>query len=185
MAGDDPTQAIFVSYWQHKVEEDEPLVPAARGHYDVTTQRAFPRPISPITEERSVISVKNWVKIGNIPTGLFTQSSANVMERAKRIFNNNGNKGLSFLIALGLVSQQPGMLAKFLYGNAGLSPVKLGEVLGETDAFHKELAKEYINSIDFERHNLLSSLRKLLRSIKLPRDGIMADQILDAFSESF
>jgi len=186
LAVDQPTQAVFVKYWQERVEEDEesPMVIQERPQHEISAHSAFNRSISGMTDDRSMISVKSWIKLGNIPMGVLLVSSKELLERGKRVFNNNSAKGLSFFVLCGIVPQDPLEIAKFLH-DTELSPVKIGELLGEPQEFNKQIAKQYLEAISFEGENLLQALTKLLSLIKLPRDGIMTDQILEVFAETY
>ena len=83
-----------------------------------------------------------------------------------------------------IVSQSPLEMAMYLFSTPRLSPIKIGEVIGDSQDFMKEVAIEFISFLQFEPTNILSSLKKLLKLIKLPK-GLMADQALEAFSEKF
>lgn len=167
LAREPSTQKIFLKYWgaQDKIIKKEGF-------------RA--RPITPYSQESSVTG-DSWMRFGKINIAM----DLKVLEEVFRnVFNNNYKKGLAMLVAGGIIEQQAYSLAVFLFTCPKLNPVRIGEVLGDPQEFFREVCKEYMNFIQIEPHNLLGSLTKLLRTIKLPK-GLMADQILSCFSSRF
>lgn len=138
------------------------------------------RPITPYSQESSVVS-DHWMKFGKIN---FFMDLKMLEEVFRNVFNNDYRKGLSMLFAGNIVEQQPYSIAAFIFTCPKLSPVKVGEALCDQSDLLKEACKEYMNFIQIEPHNLLGSLTKLLRTLKLPK-GLLADQILASFSARF
>ncbi|OMJ78998.1 hypothetical protein SteCoe_21080 [Stentor coeruleus] len=170
LAHDSVTQKKFFKYWgtfEDSIKSDLRL-------------SRVTRPLTPYSEEYSVLT-ENWMRIGAIHT---TYNLIKLEEIIKNVFNNNHLKGLSMLITGEIVSQRPLEIAMYFFSTPGLSPVKIGMILGDTHEICKDIAKEFISFLQIEPHNLLVSLSKMLKLIKLPK-GMMADQVLDLFSERF
>lgn len=168
LAHDPKTQKKFLKYWgsQEVVRNEGSL--------------KSPRPLTPYSEESSILS-DHWVRIGNISQ---TFNLLGLEDVVRKVFNNNYKKGLAMMQVGGFTSQVPVEVAMYLYSTPRLSPVKIGEILGDPQEYMKEIAKEFIGFLQIEPYNMLASLKKLLRLIKMPK-GLMADQVLDIFAERF
>jgi hypothetical protein len=170
LAHDMATQRRFLRYW---------------GDYDSSIKSDTPlprmtRPLTPYSDESSAMT-ETWMRIGAIHS---TYNLYPLEDTIRNIFNNNHLKGLSMLITGEIISQRPLEIAMYLYSTPKLSPVKIGEVLGDNLEICKDAAKEFMSFLQIEPTNLLSSLSKLLKLIKLPK-GLLSDQIIDVFSEKF
>lgn len=170
LAHDPSTKKKFLKYWNgqecpHKT------------YYNVRRPK---RTLTPYSEESSIVP-DLWMEIGSFHC---TYSLFGLEDVIRNIFNNNYRKGVAIMICGELVQQKPFEVAIFLYSSPRISPVKVGQALGDGQEFFKEVAKEFISFVEIEPHNLLASLAKLLRVVKLPK-GLPADQILGLFSERF
>jgi hypothetical protein len=167
LARDYSTKKKFIKYW---------------GVQDVQcdNEGRDKRPLTPYSQESSVTS-DLWMKFGKIS---YISSYKYLEETLKNIYNNDFKKGLSMLVIAGIIDQNPSSIARFLHENQKLNPAKIGETLGEPSDFFREVCKEYMNLIEIEHHNLLDSLSRVLRLVKLPK-GLLSDQIISIFAQRF
>ena len=166
LAQDSMTKKKFIKYWGVQEINNE--------------QNKVPRPLTPYSQESSV-SNELWMKFGKIG---FVCNFKYLEEVFKNVFNNCFKKGLAMLVVAGVLEQSPGSVAKFFFYSGRLNPVKIGEALGDNSEFFREVCREFMMFLQIEPHNLLNSLMKLLKLVKLPK-GLMADQVLSCFSQRF
>ena len=167
LANDASTQKKFLRFWGAL---------ESNGRNEGSLRSA--RPLTPFSEESSVL-VENWMRLGAISA---TYSLLGLEDIARKVFNNNCRKGLAVMQVGEIVQREAVEVAMYLYSTPRLSPVKIGEVLGDPQEYMREIAKEFIGFLQIEPYNILGSLKKLLKIVKMPK-GLMADQVLDIFTE--
>jgi ankyrin repeat protein len=169
LAYDSKTQKEFLKYWgsQEIVYRSDPAI---------KLQRSF----TPYSEDSSIFS-DHWMKLGYIN---LQYSLIDIEDVSRKIFNNNYRKGLAIMIAGKIIPQDPLEIAAYLFSTSRLSPVRIGEILGDSTEYIKQISAEYMNFIQIDPNNIILSLKRLLKLIKLPK-GLMSDQVLDSFSEKF
>lgn len=112
-------------------------------------------------------------------------SKSGLVSRGVSIFNAHPLKGLNFLMLIGAVRHDTKELANFLHSNRRLDPLNIGLVLGNPCPFLKEVLRDFMLMIDFQGLDIVEAIRGMLRYFVLPQDGVMAGQIISAFSERF
>ena len=123
-------------------------------------------------------------KSGEYRAGIITEKSEKIIEIILKIFDKNPFKGLALLIVLGVVSQDSKEISKFLY-DSKVNPVALGLLISEPFSFFCRILEDMMKVISFNRANLIVSLRKLFKVVKLPVDRNQANRIIRAFAKEF
>lgn len=184
LASDAATQQEFIKYWKHKAEDsDSPRVQCnTKVFYDINAKKAFPRPVQAEKLKKSVI--KKWERLGEFHSYLPKQSTEDLLEDFCVIFNNNPLVGLTLTVACGQVPPDPSKISKFLYDHP-LSPSSIGTLLSTTDSFYSEITSEYFKLFDFNKSNLIQSLRILLKKVQVPFDHSRAAILMKHFAQSF
>lgn len=59
----------------------------------------------------------------------------------------------------------------FLSSTATLDKTRIGEYLGDDNAFNKEVLYYYIDSFDFAKVAFVEALKRLLSGFRLPGEG--------------
>ena len=186
LAADATTQQEFIQYWKVKAEEYEsPRVSTTpKALFDITAKKAFPRPFSPAKKEKHKKLSRVWERPGEYSDGVIMSKSEGVKDIAVKIFNKNPFKGLAMLVVTGILPQASDRIAMFLF-NTPLNKLKLGILLSDTDSYYQKVAKEFMGLFSFNKANLMLSLRKLFRSVKLPMEKIHTNNLIKCFAREF
>lgn len=78
---------------------------------------------------------------------------------------------------MGLVGPTPADIADFLRTTARLSPVRVGEYIGDVN--HRAILDAYVDTFDFRGLSFPAAMRRLLCVVKMPGEA----QIVDRFME--
>jgi hypothetical protein len=121
------------------------------------------------------------------------------LAKAARVFNRKASHGFTYIMDSGLVQHDqftPQAVAQFLRNGlvVGLDKKAVGMYLGEAGKtspsniwdgvdFHKQCLEHYCALFDFEKQNVLDSLRMFLAAFRLPGEAQQIDRILQAFAD--
>uniref|UniRef100_A0A7S0A3L4 SEC7 domain-containing protein n=1 Tax=Pyrodinium bahamense TaxID=73915 RepID=A0A7S0A3L4_9DINO len=105
-----------------------------------------------------------------------------LMDLGVEIFNQRPGQGLAFLVATGAVRDFPVELSSFLLENR-VSPVQVGEFLGENFSLSQTLRLEYINSVRMTGTGVVSCLAKVFKGFHLPSDLHKIDRLVDGIAQ--
>lgn len=184
LAADASTQQEFIQYWKGKSDEYEsPRASIApKTLYDITAKKAFPRPVSPMAEKHKKAS-KRWEHVGEYRE-VSVGNTENLLKKALKIFNKNPFKGLAVVVLAKAVQQTPENIAIFLF-KSNLHQSKLGLLLSDNDVYYQQIASEFMSIFRFNKSNLMLSLRKLFRSVKLPIEKMQRNNLVKCFAREF
>lgn len=184
LANDAATQQEFIKYWKHKAEDTEsPKVQcAAKVFYDINAKKAFPRPAQIEKHKKSV--VKKWERLGEFRTYLNKEGFEELLDDFCVIFNNNPLVGITLVVLCGIVPQDPEKISKFLFDQS-LDPSSIGTLLSNTEDFYVEISKEYLKLFDFNKTNLIQSLRSLMKKVQVSFDHSRTAVLVKYFAQAF
>lgn len=144
---------------------------------------------SPAVEEPSELMPSiNWIFPGIsslIVSPLILDPSDDMKNECVKLFNIEPLRGLTFMLAMGVIGNKPYEVSKYFMTETKLSKKSIGLILGEIDNFYKECALEYMKQICLKGVNIVVALRKALSFIILPEDGGKISHILQAFGNVF
>ena len=179
LAKDEPMKKVFSEYWQRKsLAEVAPGSPVAQHNATLQPQQAFCERASPLKGPKQA---SEWRVLGALPQ--FALSSEILVERGRRIFNQNPHKGVTYFLVIGAVKQEPTHVAHFLRQLAELRRRELGEFLSSPAAFNQAVLHCFVQQLGLSSLDLLPALQKLLHAVELPRQG--ASQVLAVFAEEY
>lgn len=95
------------------------------------------------------------------------------------MFSRSAGHGLAFLVATGVVSDQPTELARFLR-TAKACPVQLGSFLGEDFSMAQTLRLAFVHSVDLVGTGVLRALQKAFTDLKAPAEFSKVDRLSSA-----
>jgi len=98
------------------------------------------------------------------------------------IFNRTPGQGLAFLVASGAVRDFPIELSTFLLENS-VSPVQVGEFLGEDFSLSQTLRLEFINSVRLTGTGVVACLAKVFSRVHIPSDMQKIDRLLESVAQ--
>jgi hypothetical protein len=81
------------------------------------------------------------------------------LSKGVNLFNNDANKGMSFLLKNGCVPNDPLSIAKFMLNETRLSKTKIGEYLGTGEDLQNKVMRSFINELDFTQMDFDQALR--------------------------
>jgi hypothetical protein len=99
-----------------------------------------------------------------------------------QIFNRSPGQGLAFLVSTGSVRDFPIELSTFLLEN-DVSPVQVGEFLGEDFSLAQTLRLEFINSVRLTGTGVVSCMAKVFDRVHIPSDMRKIDRLLEGVAQ--
>ena len=100
-------------------------------------------------------------------------------------FNKSPLKGIRFLQEQGLVAESPKAVATFCMNDERLDKTQVGELLGDASDYAKEIMYEYVDLLEFEGLNFVSSLRLFLENFRLPGEAQKIDRLVEKFASRY
>ncbi|KAL2242806.1 ARF guanine-nucleotide exchange factor GNL2 [Sesamum indicum] len=102
-------------------------------------------------------------------------------------FNRDEKKGLEYLKISQLISEPPNpqAYAYFFRYTPKLDKTIIGNYLGDPDAFHLQVLKEFTETFEFAGMVLDTALRTYLETFRLPGESQKIQRVLEAFSDKF
>eukprot|EP00658_Telonema_sp_P-2_P079612 TRINITY_DN7736_c0_g1_i1.p1 TRINITY_DN7736_c0_g1~~TRINITY_DN7736_c0_g1_i1.p1 ORF type:complete len:1266 (-),score=430.69 TRINITY_DN7736_c0_g1_i1:413-4183(-) len=100
-------------------------------------------------------------------------------------FADSPSGGVKYFIKEGFCEASPQSVAKFLHEFKGLSKKSIGEYLGRSKEFNKQVLHEFTALFDFSVCSYDKALRSYLNAFRLPGEACMIDPIMEKFAESY
>ena len=108
-----------------------------------------------------------------------------MLEDVRSKWNLNPHRAIEFLRKAGLIDDTPASLAQFLHSVDGLDKRVLGDFLGGSKQFNKDVLREYVECFDFAGMELDEALRYFLGTFLLPGEGQVVDRIMEYFGSRY
>ena len=108
-----------------------------------------------------------------------------MLEDVRTKWNLNPHRAIEFLRKAGLIDDTPASLAQFLHSVDGLDKKVLGDFLGGSKPFNKDVLREYVECFDFAGMELDEALRYFLGTFLLPGEGQVVDRIMEYFGSRY
>ncbi|CAG9335250.1 unnamed protein product [Blepharisma stoltei] len=144
---------------------------------------------SPTLEEPSeIIAPINWIFPGIsslIVSPLISTPTNELKLECIKLFNLEPLRGLTFMLAMGVLGNKPQEVSKYFLTEPKLSKSSIGFILGEINNFYKEVAFEFMKQLGLKGINIVVALRKVFSHLILPEEGGKITHILQAFGNVF
>ncbi|XP_055916532.1 brefeldin A-inhibited guanine nucleotide-exchange protein 1 [Eupeodes corollae] len=108
-----------------------------------------------------------------------------VMEAGIDLFNRKPKMGIAFLQEKQLLGVATKDVAKWLLEEERLDKTFIGHYLGENDEKSKEVMCAYIDAMNFQNMEVVSSLRHLLEGFRLPGEAQKIDRLMEKFASRY
>ncbi|KAJ3660967.1 hypothetical protein Zmor_005393 [Zophobas morio] len=108
-----------------------------------------------------------------------------VWETGIDMFNRKPRKGVAFLQEHGLLGTSHEEIAKFLHNEDRLDKTFIGDFLGDSDEFCKEVMYTYVDQMDFTNMDFVAALRHFLDGFRLPGEAQKIDRLMEKFASRY
>ncbi|XP_071964011.1 cytohesin-1-like isoform X2 [Antedon mediterranea] len=107
------------------------------------------------------------------------------LNKGRKQFNMDPQKGIDFLIAEGLLKHTPEEVAGFLHKGEGLNKTAIGDYLGGRDEFNIKVLEAFVSLHQFNDMILVQALREFLWSFRLPGEAQKIDRMMECFAKGY
>ncbi|KAK7803306.1 hypothetical protein U0070_009066 [Myodes glareolus] len=140
----------------------------------------------------SVTSVESTVSSGTQTTIQDDPEQFEVIKQQKEIiehgielFNKKPKRGIQFLQEQGMLGTDVEDIAQFLHQEERLDSTQVGEFLGDSTRFNKEVMYAYVDQLDFCEKEFVSALRTFLEGFRLPGEAQKIDRLMEKFAARY
>ena len=134
--------------------------------------------------DEKILQEREKLGVSDKPT-----SDAEILDIARKRFNTDCKKGISYLVETGYFANDAPTLAhdiaKFLFTQTNLSKANIGEYLGEHKPLNLQVLAEFVEMHAFHGLEFDAALRKYLWSFRLPGESQKIDRMMEAFAKRF
>lgn len=108
-----------------------------------------------------------------------------IIEQGIELFNRKPKKGVQFLQDQGYLGRTPKEIAEFFHSEERLDKTQVGEFLGESAEFNKEVMYAYVDHLNFTGKDIVSGLRMFLEGFRLPGEAQKIDRLMEKFASRY
>jgi len=108
-----------------------------------------------------------------------------IIEQGIDLFNRKPKRGIQFLQDQGYLGKTPKEIAEFFHNEDRLDKTQVGEFLGESSEFNKEVMYAYVDYLDFTGKDIVSGLRTFLEGFRLPGEAQKIDRLMEKFASRY
>uniref|UniRef100_A0A8C5X3U6 ADP ribosylation factor guanine nucleotide exchange factor 2 n=1 Tax=Malurus cyaneus samueli TaxID=2593467 RepID=A0A8C5X3U6_9PASS len=108
-----------------------------------------------------------------------------IIEHGIELFNKKPKRGIQYLQEQGMLGTSAEDLAQFLHQEERLCSTQVGEFLGESNKFNKEVMYAYVDQLDFCGKDFVSALRIFLEGFRLPGEAQKIDRLMEKFAARY
>lgn len=108
-----------------------------------------------------------------------------VWETGIQIFNRKPKKGVQYLQEQRLLGSTPLEVAEWMHSDERLDKTGLGDFLGDSDDFSKEVMYAYVDQMEFKDRDLVAALRYFLEGFRLPGEAQKIDRLMEKFASRY
>ncbi|NXD20847.1 BIG2 protein, partial [Spelaeornis formosus] len=108
-----------------------------------------------------------------------------IIEHGIELFNKKPKRGIQYLQEQGMLGTTMEDLAQFLHQEERLCSTQVGEFLGESSKFNKEVMYAYVDQLDFCGKDFVSALRIFLEGFRLPGEAQKIDRLMEKFAARY
>uniref|UniRef100_A0A8B9J1X8 ADP ribosylation factor guanine nucleotide exchange factor 2 n=1 Tax=Amazona collaria TaxID=241587 RepID=A0A8B9J1X8_9PSIT len=108
-----------------------------------------------------------------------------IIEHGIELFNKKPKRGIQYLQEQGMLGITAEDIAQFLHQEERLCSTQVGEFLGESNKFNKEVMYAYVDQLDFYGKDFVSALRIFLEGFRLPGEAQKIDRLMEKFAARY
>ncbi|KAJ6665619.1 hypothetical protein lerEdw1_001989 [Lerista edwardsae] len=108
-----------------------------------------------------------------------------IIEHGIELFNKKSKRGLQYLQEQGMLGVSVEDIAQFLHQEERLCSSQVGEYLGDSNKFNKEVMYAYVDQLDFCGKDFVSALRIFLEGFRLPGEAQKIDRLMEKFAARY
>ncbi|EOB03629.1 Brefeldin A-inhibited guanine nucleotide-exchange protein 2, partial [Anas platyrhynchos] len=108
-----------------------------------------------------------------------------IIEHGIELFNKKTKRGIQYLQEQGMLGTTAEDIAQFLHQEERLCSTQVGEFLGESNKFNKEVMYAYVDQLDFCGKDFVSALRIFLEGFRLPGEAQKIDRLMEKFAARY
>uniref|UniRef100_A0A8B9IBQ9 ARF guanine nucleotide exchange factor 2 n=1 Tax=Anser brachyrhynchus TaxID=132585 RepID=A0A8B9IBQ9_9AVES len=108
-----------------------------------------------------------------------------IIEHGIELFNKKPKRGIQYLQEQGMLGTTAEDIAQFLHQEERLCSTQVGEFLGESNKFNKEVMYAYVDQLDFCGKDFVSALRIFLEGFRLPGEAQKIDRLMEKFAARY
>uniref|UniRef100_A0A8C5SXP6 ARF guanine nucleotide exchange factor 2 n=1 Tax=Laticauda laticaudata TaxID=8630 RepID=A0A8C5SXP6_LATLA len=108
-----------------------------------------------------------------------------IIEHGIELFNKKSKRGLQYLQEQGMLGEAAEDIAQFLHQEERLCSSQVGEFLGDSTKFNKEVMYAYVDLLDFCGKDFVSALRIFLEGFRLPGEAQKIDRLMEKFAARY
>ncbi|NWX95227.1 BIG2 protein, partial [Nothoprocta ornata] len=108
-----------------------------------------------------------------------------IIEHGIELFNKKPKRGIQYLQEQGMLGTTTEDIAQFLHQEERLCSTQVGEFLGESNKFNKEVMYAYVDQLDFCGKDFVSALRIFLEGFRLPGEAQKIDRLMEKFAARY
>uniref|UniRef100_A0A8C3VFE8 ADP ribosylation factor guanine nucleotide exchange factor 2 n=1 Tax=Catharus ustulatus TaxID=91951 RepID=A0A8C3VFE8_CATUS len=108
-----------------------------------------------------------------------------IIEHGIELFNKKPKRGIQYLQEQGMLGTTAEDLSQFLHQEERLCSTQVGEFLGESSKFNKEVMYAYVDQLDFCGKDFVSALRIFLEGFRLPGEAQKIDRLMEKFAARY
>lgn len=108
-----------------------------------------------------------------------------IWENGIEMFNKKPKKGIIYLQEQSLLGKSVEDIAEFFHNDDRIDKHVLGDFLGESDKFSKEVMYAYIDLFNFNGIDFVPALRKFLEGFRLPGEAQKIDRLMEKFASRY
>uniref|UniRef100_A0A8C6VB29 ARF guanine nucleotide exchange factor 2 n=1 Tax=Naja naja TaxID=35670 RepID=A0A8C6VB29_NAJNA len=108
-----------------------------------------------------------------------------IIEHGIELFNKKSKRGLQYLQEQGMLGEAAEDIAQLLHQEERLCSSQVGEFLGDSNKFNKEVMYAYVDLLDFCGKDFVSALRIFLEGFRLPGEAQKIDRLMEKFAARY
>ncbi|GAB5569119.1 brefeldin A-inhibited guanine nucleotide-exchange protein 2 isoform X1 [Prionailurus iriomotensis] len=141
---------------------------------------------SSVTSMESTVSSGTQMAVQDDPEQFeVIKQQKEIIEHGIELFNKKPKRGIQFLQEQGMLGPSVEDIAQFLHQEERLDSTQVGDFLGESTRFNKEVMYAYVDQLDFCEKEFVSALRTFLEGFRLPGEAQKIDRLMEKFAARY
>uniref|UniRef100_A0A673V8G0 ADP ribosylation factor guanine nucleotide exchange factor 2 n=1 Tax=Suricata suricatta TaxID=37032 RepID=A0A673V8G0_SURSU len=141
---------------------------------------------SSVTSMESTVSSGTQMAVQDDPEQFeVIKQQKEIIEHGIELFNKKPKRGIQFLQEQGMLGASVEDIAQFLHQEERLDSTQVGDFLGESTRFNKEVMYAYVDQLDFCEKEFVSALRTFLEGFRLPGEAQKIDRLMEKFAARY
>ncbi|XP_014688368.2 brefeldin A-inhibited guanine nucleotide-exchange protein 2 isoform X1 [Equus asinus] len=141
---------------------------------------------SSVTSMESTVSSGTQTAVQDDPEQFeVIKQQKEIIEHGIELFNKKPKRGIQFLQEQGMLGTSVEDIAQFLHQEERLDSTQVGDFLGDSVRFNKEVMYAYVDQLDFCEKEFVSALRTFLEGFRLPGEAQKIDRLMEKFAARY